>query len=305
MTTPVDAVAGSVPDAAAARAASAATRPLYWLLRRELWENRYLYIVPLSAAGLALFSFSVRAACALPGRIASLPTLDAARQQSVISMPFSMTASVIFMITYLVGAFYCVDALYGERRDRSILFWKSLPVSDRATVLSKAAVPLVVLPAFIFTIALGSQLLLLLWSTFVVLMSGRSPLALWTRLPLVEMTLVMVYGLVVHALWHAPLYAWLLLVSGWARRVPILWAVLPSVAISVVERIAFGTSHFGHLIRYRLMGTMTTAFDMQAHGSIEPTPARFLATPGLWLGLLVAAGFLAAAVRARRYREPS
>ena len=60
------------------------------------------------------------------------------------------------------------------------------------------------------------------------------------------------YGLVVHALWFAPLYAWLLLVSAWARRAPLLWAVLPSLALGVVERMAFGTSHFGSLIRYRL-----------------------------------------------------
>ena len=58
------------------------------------------------------------------------------------------------------------------------------------------------------------------------------------------MTLVMLYGLTVHALWHAPLYAWLLLVSGWARRTPFLWAVLPPLALGVLERIAFQTLAF-------------------------------------------------------------
>jgi ABC-2 type transport system permease protein len=281
-------------------------RHLYWSLRRELWENRYLYLVPLGAAGVVLFATAVRTPFTLPGRLASLPSLEPLKQQTTLAMPFSMAASVIFIITYIVAAFYCLDALYGERRDRSILFWKSLPVSDRTTVLSKAAVPLVVLPLLIFAVALGVQILLLLWSTLVAVMSGHSPSPLWTRVPLLRMTLVMVYGGVVHALWHAPLYAWLLLVSAWARRMPILWALLPIVAIAMLERIAAGTSYFCALMQYRLAGAMTRAFDFKAKTGIVPgvEPLRFLATPGLWLGLLVAAAFLALAVRLRRQRDP-
>jgi ABC-2 type transport system permease protein len=279
---------------------------LHWCVRRELWENRYLYRVPLGAAALVLFASTIHVAMTLPNRIASLPALDPARQQTAISMPFSMAASVVFLVTYIVGAFYSLDALYGERRDRSILFWKSLPVSDRTTVLSKAAIPLVVLPLFIFAIALTTQLVLLLLSTAILAVNGTSPVLLWTRLPLVRMTLVMVYGLVVHALWHAPVYAWLLLVSGWARRVPILWALLPVAAVSLVARLALGSTNFCDLVQYRLMGTLHVAFDFQGRHGVVPmvTPVRFLATPGLWLGLLVAAALLAAAVRLRRDREP-
>jgi ABC-2 type transport system permease protein len=224
----------------------------------------------------------------------------------LIEQPYDFAALAIMGTTFLVAVFYCLDALHGERRDRSILFWKSLPVSDRTTVLSKAAVPLLVLPLFIFAIALTTQLVLLVLSTVIVGMNGLSPVPLWTRLPLIRMTLVMVYGLIVHALWHAPLYAWLLLVSGWARRVTILWAVLPVAAISLVARMAFGTTHFCDLVLYRLMGTLQVAFDFQGRHGIVPlvTPARFLGTPGLWIGLLVAAALLAAAVRLRRDREP-
>ena len=123
------------------------------------------------------------------------------------------------------------------------------------------------------------------------------------------MSLVMLYGLTVHALWHAPLYAWLLLVSAWARRTPFLWAVLPPLAIGVLERIAFSTSHFGSLLRYRLDGRHAGGVRPRGRGRGHPPagaarPVRFLASPGLWIGLLVAAAFLAAAVRLRRYREP-
>jgi ABC-2 type transport system permease protein len=279
---------------------------LYWSLRRELWENRYLYVGPLAAAALVLFASTIHAATTLPNRLRSLDALDAVKQQAALAVPFSTAASVVFMVTYIVGAFYSLDALYGERRDRSILFWKSLPVSDRTTVLSKAAVPLVVLPLFIFAIALATQLVLLLLSTTVLAVNGMSPLPLWTRLPLVRMTLVMVYGLVVHALWHAPLYAWLLLVSAWAKRVPIVWAVLPVVAVVMVEKMALGSTRVCQLMQYRLAGTLEVAFDFKARGHVAPvvTPLRFLGTPGLWLGLLAAAALLAAAVRLRRDREP-
>jgi ABC-2 type transport system permease protein len=120
------------------------------------------------------------------------------------------------------------------------------------------------------------------------------------------MTLAMVYGLVVQALWHAPLYAWLLLVSAWARRLPLIWAVLPLVAVNIIERMAFGTTRFCDWMQYRLMGAMTTAFDFKARGHIAPVlrPLTFLSTPGLWGGLLVAAAFLALAIRLRRNREP-
>ncbi len=105
--------------------------------------------------------------------------------------------------------FYCLDALHGERRDRSILFWKSLPVSDLTTVLSKASIPLVVLPLLAFAITVVTQCIMLLLSSAVLLASGLSVATLWTQLSLFQMSLMLLYHLVtVHALWHAPIY-WL------------------------------------------------------------------------------------------------
>ena len=85
-----------------------------------------------------------------------------------------------------------------------------------------------------------------------------------------------------------------------------LWAVLPPLALGAFERIAFGTSHFGSLIRYRLAGTLAVAFDFEARDGVVPgvEPLRFLTSPGLWSGLAFAAVFIAATVRLRRNREP-
>jgi len=225
---------------------------------------------------------------------------------------FNVAPAPIMLATFLVGIFYALDALYSERRDRSILFWKSMPVSDRTTVLSKASIPLVVLPLIAFALSLATLAVMLFVSTAVLLANGMSPAALWAEVGLAQEPLIMLYGLTVHTLWFAPIYGWLLLVSVWARRTPVLWAALPLFAISVVEHLAFDTSHFISLLEYRVAGAMAEAFAVQQQpgdaGIIDPlgqlTPARFLSTPGLWIGLALAAAFLAAAVRLRRNREP-
>jgi ABC-2 type transport system permease protein len=292
-----------------APAAMAATRPMYWSVRRELWENRSIYIAPLAVAAVILFGF-LMSTITLPSRMRAVLALDPAKQRAAIHMPYDIAAFLILLTSIIVGVFYCLEALHGERRDRSILFWKSLPVSDLTTVLSKASIPLVVLPLLIFPIIVTTQVIMLLLSTAVLLGSGVSPATLWTNLPLFKMELALLYCLTAIALWHAPIYAWLLLVSGWARRATILWAVLPWLAIGVFGKIAFNSSHFGYWLRYRFIGWFTQALDMQPRGSapMDPltslAPGKFLGTPGLWLGLIVAAAFLAAAVRLRRYREP-
>jgi ABC-2 type transport system permease protein len=150
---------------------------------------------------------------------------------------------------------------------------------------------------------------MLLWSSVVLLTSGLAGTT-WTRFNIVEQSLILLYSLVALALWHAPIYGWLLLVSGWARRATFLWAVLPLIAIGIFEKITFGTSYFGAFVRDRLMGFGPGAFDF--HGRDNPTidslaqltPGRYLSSAALWIGLLFAVAFLAAAVRLRRYRGP-
>jgi len=213
-----------------------------------------------------------------------------------------------------VAIFFCLDALYGERRERSILFWKSLPVSDRTTVLSKAVFPLALLPLFGFALGVTVQFIVLLWETFLLIASGVDPALLWGEVRWLEMPVVLLYGIAAFTLWHAPLYGWLLLISGWARRMPILWALLPQIVLSIVEKIAFNTNYVARFMQHRMLGAMTAAFDIAAppvRGKFplldrvtQLAPGKFLLTPGLWLGLLFAAACIAAAIRLRRYREP-
>ncbi len=289
--------------------APSATRPMYWSVRRELWENRSIYVAPLAAAAVFFLGFTI-SRITLPHRMRALSALDSAQQRAAIAMPYDVAAILIIFTTLIVGVFYCLDALHSERRDRSILFWKSLPVSDLTTVLSKASIPLVVLPLLAFAIIVPLQLTMLLLSTAVLLASGMSPATLWTQFRLFQESLILLYGLTVHALWYAPLYGWLLLVSAWARRTPFLWAVLPPLALGAFERIAFQTSYFGSLMKDRVMGAMAEAFVLEPGNKGHITrltqldPLGFLSSPGLWIGLAAAALFLAVAVRLRRRGEP-
>src|SRR6266566_2121914 len=285
------------------------TRPMYWSVWRELWENRSLYIVPLIVAAVQVFGFAI-STIGLAERRRGVLLLDPAHQRAAIEQPYDLAAMMMIFIVFIVGVFYCLDALHGERRDRSILFWKSLPVSDLTTVLSKVTIPLVVLPLVSFAITICVQLIMLLETSVALIVHGVSPATTWAHVPVFQNWLVLLYGLVVLALWHAPIYGWLLLVSGWARRATFLWAVLPLVAIGILEKIAFNTSHFASLVKDRLLGFAPHAFGFhgQGHPTIDSlsqlTPGAYLSSPGLWIGLVFAAVFIAAAVRLRRYRGP-
>jgi ABC-2 type transport system permease protein len=285
-----------------------ANRRLYWSVRRELWESRSIYIAPLAVAALILAGFLI-STIHLPDKMRAALALNPMQQHELIEQPYNFAALLIMGTTFIVAIFYCLDALYGERRDRSILFWKSLPVSDLTTVLSKASIPLVVLPLVTFAVTVVTQGIMLLLNTTVLLGSGLSVATLWTNVPLWRMSVGLLYHLVaIHALWYAPIFGWLLLVSAWARRAPFLWAALPLLAIGVVEKIAFNTSHFAAMLGQRIGGAPEhaghTAGSMSMDALTPLTPGQFLISPGLWIGLAVTAVFLAAAVRLRRYREP-
>jgi ABC-2 type transport system permease protein len=290
----------------------APTRPFFWSVRRELWENRSIYLAPMIAAGVVLFGFGITA-FSLPRLRHNALALESTRMRAAIELPYDAAAMMIMFTVFIVGIFYCLDALHGERRDRSILFWKSLPVSDLISVLSKAIVPLAILPLLTLVIVLGTQFIMLLLSTAVLLPSGLAGTT-WQLLPWPRLSLILLYGLVTSALWEAPVFAWLLLVSSWARRATFLWAVLPWLAISAIEKLAFDTTFFIRMLVHRLTGGFEEGFVVvhypkDAHVPVvdrltQFDPMKFLSSPGLWIGLIIAAGFLIAAIRLRRYRGP-
>ena len=229
-------------------------------------------------------------------------------QRHALAYHFDVAATLIMAAAFIVSVFYALDALYGERRDRSILFWKSLPVSDFTTVLAKASIPLLVLPVIAFVATLVVETIMLLLSSAVVAGSGFSVADYWNRLELYQTLWGLAYHLVtVHMLWYAPLYCWLFLISAWSRRTPFLWAVLPPFAVVIFEKVAFHTSYFLSFLNYRFTGgneAVGTPNGNMLDPDMHMTPGPFIISPGLWLGLLAAGAFLFIAARLRRQRSP-
>ncbi len=285
-----------------------AARLLYWSVRRELWENRTIYVAPVAVACVFLFGFSI-SILHLVVEMHAAPWLDVMQQRELFGQPYEFAEDLIMAACLLVGLFYSVDALYGERRDRSILFWKSLPVSDLTTVLSKAVIPIVILPLLTFAITVLTQWIMLLVSSAVLMGNGLSVSILWARVGISHRWPMLLFHLLcIHGLWQSPIYAWLLLISGWARRAPILWAALPPLTIGIVEKVAFNTTYFGSLIGNRFTGGSEGAAILGRGRPMDPTmhigPLHFMTSPGLWIGLAITAAFLAVAVRMRRCRGP-
>jgi ABC-2 type transport system permease protein len=282
---------------------------LLWSVKRELWENRAIYVAPLAVASVFLVGFVITLP-QLPAKMRAWSALDPVRFRQLLAGHYDVAAGLMMGTAILVSVFYCLDALHSERRDRSILFWKSLPVSDTTTVLAKVMVPFVILPVLATIVGAALQLIMLLLSSVVLLGSGQSAAVLWKQLPLVPMSLLLLYHLVTaHALWPAPIYCWLMFVSGWARRAAFLWATLPLVAISAVEQLVFHTWRFAFLVAHRFIGDAPTT----AHSATEMfptnpmthiTPGVYLSSPGLWIGLAVSAVFLLLAIRLRRSAGP-
>jgi ABC-2 type transport system permease protein len=258
-------------------------------------------------AFLVLFGFAVSM-----GRMAremrSAASLSSMQQAELVQRPYNYAAMFLMGISFVVAIFYCLEALSTERRDRSILFWKSLPISDVTTVLSKFSIPVVVLPVIVVALTIATNLVMLLLNTCLLLGNRESLNLLWANLPLGEMWMMQCYHMfILHGLWLAPLYGWLLLVSAWARRLAILWAVIPFVVIGVFERMLFNSSHVAEWMVYRFGGAPgSNAYpggDMAMHAWSHLHVANALLSPGLWTGLVVASLCLFATARVRRGRE--
>lgn len=275
----------------------------YWCVRRELWEHRAIYLGPVAAAGVYLFGFLItlhrvprqmREAIADPSKM------------KVLGGSYEFAAVAVMLVAMIVEIFYCIDAFQGERKDRSILFWKSLPVSDLTTVLSKASIPFLVLPAVAYGVLIITGFVMLVLSSVVLTVNGLNPGPLWTQLSLAPEAWGLLYHLVtVHILWYAPIYCWMLLISAWARRAAFVWAVLPPFCVGMLEKLVFNTTHFAAWIGYRVSGGMEAEKAAGMMPSTHLTPLRFLADPGLWLGWVAAVIFLYATIRIRRNREPN
>ena len=220
--------------------------------------------------------------------------------------------------------FYCLGSLYDERKDRSVLFWKSLPLSDSQTVLSKAASALVVAPLIAILVAVACMFVFLtLLSGFVLLHNGNPITLLWgPGSPLANAGL-MLSAVPIYALWALPTVGWLMLCSAWSRSKPFLWAIMIPVFagifitwFDVMQLFDLQSTWFWKNIVARGLlsvfpGTWVDAMDigsmakgdMPNHMEMLRSTYAVLATPQLWVGAIAGAAMIFGAIRLRRWRD--
>jgi len=290
------------------------------LVRRELWEHRALWMTPLVVAVLLLATTFLAHAGPFPFvNDDEVWRHERSREALFALMEWGLTVPQ-YLVMVIVLSFYLTDCLYAERKDRSILFWKSMPVSDGATVVSKLLTALVVVPLGIYLLALITSVL------FAALMLLRVSLghipagmAMWNSIAWLKVQALMLYGLIVSMFWYAPLAAYLMFVSAWARRNVTLWATLPPIIAILLERFAFGTNHVVDLLQYRTYGIWGTLnLQNSVNSTVTDGPSHIVSLTGvfdtlnistpflsidLWLGVGVAVALVFAATRIRRYRD--
>jgi ABC-2 type transport system permease protein len=307
--------AGESPRSTAVPARKPLRDALLTLVRRELWEHRYLWLAPLCVAALLLL-------VAILGQVHfdldDVPQFANSQQRVALFTIVQWAISALYYLFALfIVSYYALDCLYAERKDRSILFWKSLPVSDGLTVGAKLLTALVVVPAGIFVLSLLASLVFFAILTARAALGSLPTVLTWDTLEWLRTAIAMLLIQILAALWYAPIVAYLMVVSAWAKRSPFLWSSLPWVVAPILEHIAFGTRYLWHFMLYRSNGIwQTLAFGrshiFSHHGhSIRPVGTLLedlnfrgaFTDVDLWLGLAVTAALVYAAVRIRRFRD--
>ncbi|MEY2853691.1 MAG: hypothetical protein RL030_823 [Pseudomonadota bacterium] len=262
-------------------------KELVILTRRELWEHRSLWLAPLIAAGV-LVVLSVVGATGLSTHIQVGDAAFESMQVPKVQKALLALTTQIFVVATIAMIAYLLDCLYAERKDRSILFWKSLPVSDARTVLVKYGLAMLVMPLGVYLLAAVTFVVIhgifrLVAPAFAIEIGGGSFVMTLQALG------SLFANLMVTLLWYAPLAAWLMLASVLARRSPWLIVALVPVGLFIAEGALFQTRHVLGFLGDRL------------RPAIEPMVT--LQRPALWLGLVATAGMLYIVIRLRRYRD--
>lgn len=264
-------------------------KTMLWSVRRELWEHRWTWLIPaLVGCGAVTIDTAVTAL-----NVAGLDGATHAASAAVVaqlSTLLDITMRIVLVTGTIVAFVYCAEALNGERRDRSILFWNSLPVGDGIAVAAKACVPLCVVPLITFVAIVVAQL-----ATRIVV--AEHGIVLRVALATPGSAAAEVFAA---ALWTSPVYAWILLVSVRARRAVLLIAFLPLGLIGMLERLAFGQASVTQALFDRGLGRYWTPGVPLASTMASWPALDLLRSPALWLGVTVASITLLVVAHYRR-----
>ncbi len=300
------------------------------LLKREIWEHRAIYVTPLVIA-LIISMMSITGQVAVSAfdqavdiAILGATNLGEAERASAITVLMVSISLLFILAMWVLTIFYTLDSLYAERKDKSILFWRSMPITDAETVVSKLVTAMVVIPLVTFVVLAATHLFVLTISSIWVSFRGANAgYLIWQAAPLLDNWIATLIFLLAIPLWLSPFIGWFLLVSAYTKRSPLLVAFLPIILLPMLERTLVGTRFFADAIFVRsgkmplFQGIDTIGLwseDKEALHELGRSGITFLsmvdlggflARPGLWLGLIVCGLFVTAATYVRRYRDES
>ena len=323
----------------AVTSSSKSTGTFKWLLKREFWENRGGFLwAPVITGGIFTFLYLLLAV------IGSISGREALQTDGILETPEKVQQAIGLFgdLTLLTGIslaavvlafvvfFYSLGALYDDRRDRSILFWKSLPLSDTQMVLSKAAWALLLAP--VLALAVGVVIGVAMWviSALTLTVNGLpAASSLFTHSHPFRIIGGVLASLPVYIIWALPTVGWLMFCSAWARSKPFLWAVLlPVLACVIVSMtdilpgIKIPHDVLWYTIAYRgllsvVPGTWYAAVDQsdifssngvdsleELAGALNLTSSwHAFASADIWIGAAIGIALIFPAIRLRRYRD--
>lgn len=323
-----------------------------WLLKREYWEHRggFFWAPLITGAVFLLLTImaviageSVRRAADDDGETLKMNGVelskltetmqpgDIAEMGAGLDLGSLLASTWPFMVLAFVVFFYCLGALFDERKDRSILFWKSLPLSDQQTVLSKVFSALVIAPVIATVAAIACSLGFLMILSGYALFHGGNPLTLiWGPASPLTVAFNLAAALPVFAVWALPTVGWLLLVSAWSKSKPFLWALLvplfAGILVSwfdVMEMLGMKASWFWTNVVGRLLLGTFNGMDMVYRESKNPAMQNFnpdgpqdvlalfsaqntwsaFGNLDMWVGAVAGVAMIFAAMHFRRTRD--
>ncbi len=317
-------------------------KTFYWLVKREFWEHRGgFFWAPIITGGIFLLlnimgiitaevlgashGINIGASGGLKQIITQMDAGDMSKVGLALDVAMYSAMGLLIVVLGFVVFFYCIGALYDDRRDRSILFWKSLPISDASTVLSKVVSATVLAPVIAVIVGIVVGMLQLLIVAITLSFHGIN---VWQLLVLAHPFKVM-FNLIgyipLYVLWALPSVGWLLLCSAWARNKPFLWAVALPVAtglliswFGIMGLFNLPTTWFWSNVVQRSLfsvfpGTGSlfggTPHDVSSISGLNVldlgSTYQLLGSPNLWIGVVAGAALLAGAIWFRRWRDDS
>jgi len=303
------------------------------LIRREIWEHPAIWVSPLVIALIvSMLTLTGQVSVSAFGEAVDLAIVgaqnaDEVHRAAIMTGALTAIASIFAFGAWIVMIFYSLDALYAERKDKSILFWRSLPITDAETVVSKLLTALFVIPVVTVVVVMATHLLVLvLTSIWVKFQGGQALHLIWGSARLGDIWAACVACALLLPLWMSPLIGWFLFVSTLTKRAPFLTAVLPILLLPMLEKmLPMRSSFFIDAIYVRTF--QPPLFDLSGFERVEQQieeqfysglpgtegvsllkhldVAGYIASPSLWLGMVVCGIFVVGAIYVRRYRDES